>query len=987
LLTLNAGDELDGGAGTDTLNAEVNADIADTTKIANIENINVTAYGARAIDMTNITKAVTITSLNSSGALTFNKVGDATTGYAAKGGPSTTLTANYAAGALDGANDTFNIGMTDAKSSSFTASAGFESVKIASSGASQLSTLSVPGVSTVTVTGSGTLDATTALSGFQTVTASGFTGNLTTGTVTSGYAGSVITGDATNGTTLILGSGNDNVGFTSAGAKTSTVLAGAGDDTLIINAAGAGAVTVQAQAGNDTIRLVTTALDANDLIDGGDGTDTVNIKGAVAQVLVMKDVEALSLESDATAAISITSNNKALAVTAKADNGNAVNLAGLTAGSTVTVDASSTATTKTVGAVSVGFTATEAASTIKLNSGVTGAITTSKIGAVTLDIGAASVLAGAITSTDTATALTVNATGSLTGAQAIASTDNKLATVNVTGSAAVDLGALTSTGLATTSITAATNLNVGAQSTSTKLNSVTLKATAGTLDYAALGSATTTKLDTVNLTAGTTLGATTAGAIDALAIGGITATAGTSLKVGALATAVAAQTVGNISLTGGTTVTVGAIGNSTDDVFSNFTATAGKGLLEVGAILGKTWGTISETATAGGLKSGNITTTDTTGITVEQSATTFINSTGATGGAATAIQNTGGNITASLTGAAAATVDYTGVTGLVNLNATNTGGLASTIVNGGTAGAGTVSTITLGNAVSSASNTVKLDGTVDTLNVTGGSGKDNIEFVTTNAFKGGTISLGSGTDSIDFTNLQGAGESIAAADGIAINLSNTAVAFDAGQSYASSLAAGHASQYQTATATSKAIVASGVDFTVSGVESVTGTAGADYIVAANTGTTIAGGVGNDKLFAGAGQDTFVYTTAAHSNAVTAAVMDTIDGLVINAALGDLLDFTLTGTVTFITAASGAANIAASDTTAEITGLFNSTNGTAGAGKIFTAGTNATAILATHTDGSKQLVVDVNGDGAFTVADVAIVLTNATVTSFAAGFLA
>ena len=101
---------------------------------------------------------------------------------------------------------------------------------------------------------------------------------------------------------------------------------------------------------------------------------------------------------------------------------------------------------------------------------------------------------------------------------------------------------------------------------------------------------------------------------------------------------------------------------------------------------------------------------------------------------------------------------------------------------------------------------------------------------------------------------------------------------------------------------------------------------------------------------------------------------------LNGAAGDLLDFTLTGTLTVATATLGAAKTAA-DTVAEITALFNSNNGT-NATK-FTAGANATALLVTATDGL-LLVVDVNGDGAFTTADVVIDVTGATVTAFATG---
>jgi hypothetical protein len=95
-------------------------------------------------------------------------------------------------------------------------------------------------------------------------------------------------------------------------------------------------------------------------------------------------------------------------------------------------------------------------------------------------------------------------------------------------------------------------------------------------------------------------------------------------------------------------------------------------------------------------------------------------------------------------------------------------------------------------------------------------------------------------------------------------------------------------------------------------------------------------------------------------------------------LGDLFDFTLTGTLTVATASVSAA-LTAADTITEITGLFSSTGSNA---TKFTGGSNARAILATFTDGS-LLVVDVDGNGTFTAADVVVNITGVTTTSFTA----
>lgn len=163
---------------------------------------------------------------------------------------------------------------------------------------------------------------------------------------------------------------------------------------------------------------------------------------------------------------------------------------------------------------------------------------------------------------------------------------------------------------------------------------------------------------------------------------------------------------------------------------------------------------------------------------------------------------------------------------------------------------------------------------------------------------------------------------------------------------------------------------------------ITAGANAQTITGGALADTITGGTGADVIAGGTGADTFVYTTAADSNGVTAASIDTISDLVLNAALGDLLDFTLTGTLTVATSVSGAATVAAADTTSELNALFNSATGTAATK--FAGGSNAKALLATNVDNSKMLVVDVNGDGNFTSADVAIIVTGVTVTSFTTG---
>jgi Ca2+-binding RTX toxin-like protein len=160
-----------------------------------------------------------------------------------------------------------------------------------------------------------------------------------------------------------------------------------------------------------------------------------------------------------------------------------------------------------------------------------------------------------------------------------------------------------------------------------------------------------------------------------------------------------------------------------------------------------------------------------------------------------------------------------------------------------------------------------------------------------------------------------------------------------------------------------------------GNDTIGGGGGNDSIDGGTGNDNITGGAGADTITGGTGNDTFVYTTVTDSNA--AGGIDRITDLVLNGASGDLLDFTMTGTLTVGTATLGAARTAA-DSVVEIQALFNSTSGT-NATK-FTGSGNATALLVTATDGT-LLVVDVNGDGVFDASDVVIDVTGVTTTSF------
>ncbi|WP_313304106.1 beta strand repeat-containing protein [Stutzerimonas balearica] len=920
ILTLTAGDELDGGAGADVLNATINTNIADTVKLSNIETVNMTLIGARDVDTKNFTGVEALWNANSTGKLTLQNVASPTMALGFRGNGVNNTEAQYVAGALQGTADKLTVALDSAKDVTVAVSAGFETAQITSTGsANSIAAFTAPGVTSVNISGAELTLKAGVLDGIKTVDAREMTGALlgtadTDAGITQGFvatAGNALDGAAT-GSSLLLGNGDDNIGFqskTTASTQSDSILMGGGNNKLYVEK-GVGSLSVLAQGGNDTVLLGgTNALTANDIVSLGAGNDTVIVNNGAANQLVLAGVESLTLTKNASHANAIVSADSALTVTAQADN-NAVGITGLTAGSTfTTVNAANVTTGNTD--VTVGFKNTEAASTLTLGAKVQTSITTSKISAVTIN--AADTVDGTITVND-ATDLTINAAKAvdLTDAGGIVvGTNELLKNVTVTGSDAVDLGTIANDAvLETVAVTAAK------------------AATVGDVDA--------TNLKTVSVTSTT----------GAASVGKLSNTAATVNAV-------------NIAISGATTATLGDVNASAAGKVGNVTVTATKGLLDAGYINATELGTVALSSTDGAIKSADIDAADATGITVNLSAKTFISSNGtsATSGDDVSVDNSKGGITASIAGAAAAVVDFEAGTslngavvdaGVVNLSASNTGGLISTITNSGAAGS--TSTVTLGNAGAGKSNAVTFDGMVDTLIVTGGSGTDFVTLAGT--FKNGAVALAGGTDTLSFEGIQKAAGGANA--GVVVNLSSSAYVVE-GSTVANnvSVAAGTARELDTSAA--KKVTDGGFSFTVSGVEKLVGTAGNDIFVANTEGTSFEGKGGDDTIVLGAGADTVVV------GAQTAAGMDTVIGFAVGTDKLTLINKgteTFTATAVDVSTANGvladALDLAAAASTGSTNGLV----------KWFVLGTDTYVVQdnndATSFDASTDVVVKLAG---------------------------
>jgi hypothetical protein len=328
--------------------------------------------------------------------------------------------------------------------------------------------------------------------------------------------------------------------------------------------------------------------------------------------------------------------------------------------------------------------------------------------------------------------------------------------------------------------------------------------------------------------------------------------------------------------------------------------------------------------------------------------------TGATGGAKADVTNSKGDITSTLSGAAAAVIDYAAGTnaagsyGTVNLTASSlTGGLTSTITSNMASTTG-ASTINLGALSSSTVNSITLAGYVATTTVNGSSGKDTV----INSAGGDTLGVtnandtyagNSGTDTLSYagnTHDANSGTSGAGAttDGYAMNFTSNTITFDntpvTSATNITTLAAGKVAQYDSTAVSSTSttagnIVAGGEMDTVSGFESVIGSGKNDYIALANTGMTVQGGAGDDKIVLNAGSDTVSFESTAAGNGA-----DTITSFTVGSTNGDILDFDA-----FITG-----------------GVYNSLTAVAGTSTAAVALSNVSGKLATVS------VADVTADG-------------------------
>jgi Ca2+-binding RTX toxin-like protein len=950
LQTLNSSDSLNGGLGSDTLYATLTGGTISPTLTA-IESITLTANASAGVSLLNSSGITSIENANSAGLLTLTNINS--TSVALKDTNNASGTSfGFTAAAVEGTNSA-TLTLTNVTGGTETIN-GVETINLVSTGAANTITLSADSATTVGVTGDQNLTLGTLGSTVTNVSAGTFTGklsvttaNTTAATVTGGTANDTITGAAGNDNI----SGGDGADSLTGGSGNDVLSGGAGNDTIV-----GGSENDNISGGDNTDLLVFTTLSAmagNGTVSGGAGTDTLRFTSDIGADVVestlvntrVSTVEAIDLRGVAGAQRTITLTDAALAaqgttsftvtdgqygVTA-ATNGVDVIASALTAANsvdlsfnnraaaTITVGTTAGATTDTVavkvnGTTYATYTATGrtgATTTSDDATGIAAAINAVAAGTYIATASAAVVYITTANPGSSIAAITTTETGTIAvGDGAAAQSDN-----SYTGGAGADTFRVGNTGYdsGARGITSADTL-VGGTGTDT------LIVTGGTTSPTTGGTATATTVDMTNVSGVETITTSGTGLVTIN-----TFAAGTTPSTGTLTVNAASQTVATrgLSLDASAAAYVGKL---------NVTGGAGNDTI-VGSAGSDTidGGTGNDTITAG---AGNdsLTGGDGNDDFVYASEAAYSDDTGLTlvfdtvsGGAGTdTVQFT----TAAATLSAAQLAGMSGIE-IIDLAITASSVTLSDAVvdaNGGdvqqvrvtTAGTVTASALTGTNSVA-----VRVeDATNGVVSVTGGAGADSVTFsgrAQGQLAADDAVKLGSGTDTIYVTNIQGhtagtaAGASAATLSSLvtgveslvisdlATDQANGDITITLATSFtattftvdATQLDAGEDLTFTNAnnTTTSGTGLAAAVSVTGgTGNDGITGGVQADTLIGGAGDDGLTGGAGIDNLSGGDGVDTFTVATLADFAGLLQA--ETVSG----GAGNDILSITATGTI-------------------------------------------------------------------------------------------
>jgi len=279
ITTLNNGDSIDGGVGTDTLYATYD-DPATPLGITGVENLVLTDFDGNTLDLVNVTGVTSLTISGSGGAVDINNI-NAIPNTVTIQNQAQNVDLDIAAAAVSGSSDAMTIKVSSVTSGTLTLDTGIEIVTLNSVGnaANVLTALAATGVTTINIAGTQAIDLGTTL------------GTLVTKVDGSAASGAItVLQTGTQVSSIVGGSGNDVIdvsgGFvdgTTPGTR-DTINGGTGTDTLVLSAAEAAAVTAAAEfstvTGIETLRVDTDANGSN-ISMAVLGVTTIEFAGAV----------------------------------------------------------------------------------------------------------------------------------------------------------------------------------------------------------------------------------------------------------------------------------------------------------------------------------------------------------------------------------------------------------------------------------------------------------------------------------------------------------------------------------------------------------------------------------------------------------------------------------------------------------------------------------------------------------------------------------
>lgn len=307
--TLGASDNIDGGAGTDTLNLTFSAPAGDVTNGAVIKNVEVLnirqTAGTGTLNADNVAGLTNVNLSTSTGALTVtNLAAGAAAGLIGNG--STTLgvlTYDYKAPA-SAVTINLNGGVKQAAATKqITTLAGTATAAtINSTGAANttggIDLSSVTTVTALTINANSNL---TVTDGAGTAEIVGFKAGVTNNTITAKGAAAAVNIGTVDGTVGTLdASGLTAGGLTAATANADVVVkGGAGNDTITLTTGAALSTKASVTLGAGDDKLLTSTAGTNlgaQVADGGDGTDTISaVLVNVASSANVKNFEVLDL--------------------------------------------------------------------------------------------------------------------------------------------------------------------------------------------------------------------------------------------------------------------------------------------------------------------------------------------------------------------------------------------------------------------------------------------------------------------------------------------------------------------------------------------------------------------------------------------------------------------------------------------------------------------------------------------------------------------